>query len=241
MEPTERVHMFRMLIAAVIVALTLSACVIAPGPYDRGVVVAPPLPVIVELGPELYFYQHRYHYQYEYRNDRWRYATSRSGPWMDLPRSHYPREVRFRDTRGVVIAPPLPVIVELGPQLYFYQHRYHYQYEHHDDRWRYATSRSGPWMDLPRSHYPREIRFKDARGAIVAPPLPRIVELGRDPYFQHRGYYYHYQQDNGRWRYATSRSGPWSDLPRSHYPGEVRFRDGTDRRDRDRDDRRRRD
>lgn len=169
--------MFRTLIVAALASLTLSACVIAPGPYDR----------------------------------------------------------------GVAVAPPLPVIVELGPRLYFYQHRYHYQYEHHDDRWRYATSRSGPWMDLPRSHYPREIRFKDARGAIVAPPLPRIVELGRDPYFQHRGYYY-YQRNDGRWRYATSRSGPWSDLPRSHYPGEVRFRDGADRRDRDqdRDDRRRR-
>ncbi|HRP77227.1 MAG TPA: hypothetical protein PK725_14800 [Rhodocyclaceae bacterium] len=202
---------------------------------SRGVFVAPPLPVIVELGPDLYFVQRGYHYQYRYNDDRWRYSTSRSGPWADLPRSHYPREIRFRDSRGVFVAPPLPVIVELGPDLYFVQRGYHYQYRYNDDRWRYSTSRSGPWTDLPRSHYPKEIRFKDARGVIVAPPLPSIVELGRDSYFQQRGYYYYYQRDDRRWRYSTSRSGPWTDLPRSHYPKEIRFRDGGDRRDRDQD------
>ena len=68
---------------------------------------------------------------------------------------------------------------------------------------------------------------------IVVPTLPLIVELGSDPYYYHSGYTYHY--DNSRWRYAESRSGPWVDLPRSHYPRETRFRNRSDGRDRDRD------
>lgn len=68
---------------------------------------------------------------------------------------------------------------------------------------------------------------------IAVPALPLIVELGADPYYSHGGYTYFY--DNDRWRYSASRSGPWVDLPRSHYPRETRFRDRPDRRDRDRD------
>jgi len=80
----------------------------------------------------------------------------------------------------------------------------------------------------------------DGRGHAVAvgigitvPALPLIVELGSDPYYDHGGYTYYY--DNDRWRYATSRGGPWADLPRSHYPRETRFRGRPDRPDRDRD------
>jgi hypothetical protein len=68
---------------------------------------------------------------------------------------------------------------------------------------------------------------------ITVPTLPLVVELGSDPYYTHGGYTYFY--DNDRWRYAESRSGPWVDLPRSHYPRETRFRGRQDRRDRDRD------
>lgn len=92
--------MYRTLIVGPLLALLLTACVVAPPGHRSGVVVAPALPVIVELGVEPYYYQSGYHYYYD--NSRWRYASSRSGPWVDLPRSHYPRETRFkdRDDRG---------------------------------------------------------------------------------------------------------------------------------------------
>jgi hypothetical protein len=87
--------MYRTLIVAPLAALLLSACVVAPADYGPGVVVAPALPLIVELGAEPYYYQSGYHYHYD--SNRWRYSNSRSGPWTDLPRSHYPKETRFKD------------------------------------------------------------------------------------------------------------------------------------------------
>ena len=96
--------MKRMLIVAPLAALLLSACVVAPvdqGPYGHGFAVAPALPLVVELGVEPYYYQQGYHYRYD--NNVWRYSNARSGPWADLPRSHYPRETRFKgraDGRG---------------------------------------------------------------------------------------------------------------------------------------------
>ncbi len=54
----------------------------------------------------------------------------------------------------------------------------------------------------------------------VAPPLPAVIELGVEPYYYHSGYYYFYDHDN--WRYSRSRSGPWNELPRSHWPKEIR-------------------
>lgn len=68
---------------------------------------------------------------------------------------------------------------------------------------------------------------------ISVPALPLVVELGSDPYYQQGGYVYFY--DNDRWRYSRSRSGPWTDLPRSHYPKETRHRGRSDDRGRDRD------
>jgi len=86
--------MHKMLIVAPLAALLLTACVVAPAPYDSRLVVAPALPVVVELGAEPYYYQSGYYYYYN--NNRWSYSHSRSGPWMDLPSSHYPREIRHR-------------------------------------------------------------------------------------------------------------------------------------------------
>jgi hypothetical protein len=86
--------MYRLLIAAPLTALMLSACVVAPAGRHPGMIVAPPLPLIVELGVEPYYYQGGYYYYYD--NNSWRYSNSRSGPWVDLPRSHYPRETRFK-------------------------------------------------------------------------------------------------------------------------------------------------
>lgn len=83
-------------------ALLLGACVLVPTDDRGGYVVAPPLPAIVQLDVEPFFFYGGYHYFYD--NNRWRYSNSRSGPWVDLPRSHYPRETRFRgrpdDRRG---------------------------------------------------------------------------------------------------------------------------------------------
>jgi hypothetical protein len=90
-----------MLIVAPLAALVLGACVVAPVGHRVGVQVAPPLPLVVELGAEPYYAQGGYYYYYH--NNYWRYSDSRSGPWVDLPRSHYPRETRFRgrpDDRG---------------------------------------------------------------------------------------------------------------------------------------------
>lgn len=71
---------------------------------------------------------------------------------------------------------------------------------------------------------------------VMPPVLPSIVVLEDDPYYVQGGFYYHYNND--RWFYAQSKSGPWTDLPRGHYPKEVRHK-GSDRQHdqgRDRDD-----
>ena len=86
--------MYRMLIVAPLTALILTACIVAPVDRGPGMVVAPALPLIVELGAEPYYYHGGYHYYYN--NDRWSYSNTRSGPWVDLPRSHYPKETRFK-------------------------------------------------------------------------------------------------------------------------------------------------
>jgi hypothetical protein len=90
-----------MQLIAPIAALVLSACVVGPAGYGSGVMVAPPLPLVVELGVDGFYFQSGFYYFYD--NNTWRYASSRSGPWSDLPRSHYPRETRFQhrpDDRG---------------------------------------------------------------------------------------------------------------------------------------------
>jgi hypothetical protein len=93
--------MYRKLIVAPVAALLLAACVVAPAHRGPGMVVAPALPLIVELGAEPFYFQGGFHYYYH--DNRWSYSNSRSGPWMDLPRSHYPKEIRRRgggDDRG---------------------------------------------------------------------------------------------------------------------------------------------
>jgi hypothetical protein len=93
--------MIRTLIVAPLAALALSACVVVPARHGPGMVLAPALPAVVELGAEPYYYQRGYYYNYD--NSRWRYSQSKSGPWTDLPKSHYPKETRFKgrdDRRG---------------------------------------------------------------------------------------------------------------------------------------------
>jgi len=89
-----RIEMNKKLFVAPLTALLLTACVVAPAHRGPGLVVAPALPVVVELGAEPYYYQSGYYYYYN--NDRWSYSNARTGPWTDLPRNYYPREVRFK-------------------------------------------------------------------------------------------------------------------------------------------------
>ncbi len=69
------------------------SCVAHVGPHGSHVAIAPPLPLIVELGEPYYVYGG---YYYHYDNDRWYYSRSQGGPWIDLPRDRYPKEVRFK-------------------------------------------------------------------------------------------------------------------------------------------------
>ena len=83
-----------MLSAALAAALALAACAVTPGPHGGAVVVAPALPTVVVLEDEPYYHYHGYHYHYT--NNVWYYSESRSGPWKDLPKDRYPKEVRHK-------------------------------------------------------------------------------------------------------------------------------------------------
>ena len=87
--------MERIFLAVLLAASMLSVCVVVPGRGGHGAVVVPPLPSIVVLEEEPYYY-HSGHYYY-YQNDGWSCPNSRSGPWVELPRDHYPKEVRFKE------------------------------------------------------------------------------------------------------------------------------------------------
>jgi hypothetical protein len=83
---------------ALIFAMSICvACVVAPGPSGPEVAIAPPLPLTVELVDPYYVYGG---FHYYYNNDRWYYSHSRGGPWRDLPREHYPKEVRIKGGWG---------------------------------------------------------------------------------------------------------------------------------------------
>lgn len=75
--------------------MILSGCVMAPYPPDGTVMMAPPLPSVVWLDTGPYYYNGGYTYYYQ--NRVWLYSNHRNGPWRDLPRERYPREVRHRD------------------------------------------------------------------------------------------------------------------------------------------------
>ena len=85
--------MDRKLYPPLLAALLLSACVVAP---DHGYVVAPALPVAVELDVVPYFYG-GYYYYYHHHDRSWSYSQSRSGPWRALPPERYPREIKYKE------------------------------------------------------------------------------------------------------------------------------------------------
>jgi hypothetical protein len=96
MDKRKENQMKSFVLLALFAALTLTSCVVSPGPPGYGRVMVSPLPAIVELGADPYYYQDGYYYFYQ--NNNWRYSKSRSGPWADLPRSHWPKEIRHRDS-----------------------------------------------------------------------------------------------------------------------------------------------
>lgn len=90
--------MRKFLMVELLAAGLLAGCMVGPGPRGSGaVVVVPALPSIVVLETEPYYQQGGYFYFY--RGDSWSYSRSKSGPWVELPRDRYPREVKYK-SRG---------------------------------------------------------------------------------------------------------------------------------------------
>ena len=86
--------MKRILLAVLFGVFLFVGCVVGPGRHGSAVVVVPALPSIVVIEEEPYYYHGGYHYHYQ--NDRWFYSNARSGPWSELPRDRYPKEVKFK-------------------------------------------------------------------------------------------------------------------------------------------------
>jgi hypothetical protein len=92
--------MKRFLVVEMLAITLVAGCMVGPGPNGStelgvGLVVVPALPSVVVLEAEPY-YQHADYYYY-YQGDRWSYSRSRSGPWTDLPRDRYPKEVKYKN------------------------------------------------------------------------------------------------------------------------------------------------
>ncbi len=83
-------------LAVLFMSYILAGCLMVPGPGGN-VAMVPLLPPVVVFDSEPYYVHQGYYY--DYRSDGWYYARSRRGPWVTLPRDHYPREVRYRDVR----------------------------------------------------------------------------------------------------------------------------------------------
>lgn len=86
------------ILLAVLIAGALTACAVVPGGRHGGLRVVPLLPPLVVLDAEPFYFHGGYYYHYN--NDAWYYSESRGGPWTDLPRDHYPKEVRYKGKEG---------------------------------------------------------------------------------------------------------------------------------------------
>lgn len=79
-------------LAPIVFSALLAGCVVTP----RGeVVVAPPLPPVVEFESEEPVYQYQGYYYY-YDSGAWYYSPNREGRRYFLPRNRWPRETRFK-------------------------------------------------------------------------------------------------------------------------------------------------
>lgn len=90
--------MKKILISTIITIFLLMAYTVmamgVSGPGVDVVVTIPALPSIVVMQQDPYYYHQGYHYHYT--NNRWYYSKSKRGPWKDLPRSHYAKEVKYK-------------------------------------------------------------------------------------------------------------------------------------------------
>jgi hypothetical protein len=91
MEKEERMR--KIMPAVLLGAFLLTACAVRSG-YHGEAVIVPALPTVVVLEDEPYYYHSGYHYHYQ--NNVWFYSNSRSGPWRELPRDRWPKEVKRR-------------------------------------------------------------------------------------------------------------------------------------------------
>jgi hypothetical protein len=80
-------------IVAAITAFLLAGCALGFNRHGN-LVVVPALPTTIEVDADQYYFQNGYYYHHD--NNVWVYSQSRQGPWNNLPRSHYPKEVHFR-------------------------------------------------------------------------------------------------------------------------------------------------
>lgn len=92
--------MKRVLLTIVVSVLLIAGCLVPPGHRGRGsasgsiTFEVPALPTIVVLEEEPYY--HHGGYVYFYQGDRWTYSKSKNGPWNELPRDRYPKEVKHK-------------------------------------------------------------------------------------------------------------------------------------------------
>jgi hypothetical protein len=86
--------MKRFIPAVLLATFMFAGCVVTPGRGGYGVEVAPALPAVIELDASPYYVHGGFYYFYH--DNRWDYARTRNGPWRELPRSHWPREIRHR-------------------------------------------------------------------------------------------------------------------------------------------------
>ena len=82
-------------LAGLLGLFAITGCLVEPGPRGVGMTMVPILPPIVVLDAEPYYVHEGYHYYY--RDNGWYYAQSRKGPWVALPRDHYPKEVHYKN------------------------------------------------------------------------------------------------------------------------------------------------
>jgi hypothetical protein len=91
-----------LVIVAIMGAFVFSGCMMELRHHGAVLEIAP-LPEVIEFEAPPYNY-YRDGYYFFLQNDHWFYSRSESGPWAPLPRSHYPKEVRFkvhdREKRG---------------------------------------------------------------------------------------------------------------------------------------------
>ncbi len=115
--------MKKLVLVALFAGFMLTACVVSPGPSGYGEITVSPLPPVVELGVDPYYFYNGYYYYYH--DNIWSYSNTRNGPWAALPRSHWPREVRHREWREER---------ERGEH-HEYEHERDHEHEHEHERY----------------------------------------------------------------------------------------------------------